>query len=176
MRAAARSGSTADAEITLEANPETVTTPHAGTIPRRRCQSSELRRPVVPRRRAEAARAAAFGRARRAGGRDGARGRVRQRQHRPDDVAAGAGRGAVARVGGRRRSRVNAGSPVALHPRGVSASPAQAGDRSPRLDAGSPMTRRPRCTSRRWRGSTPPATSSTKSRTCAGRAANRATT
>ena len=94
-------GLTADAEITLEANPETVTAHDAGTISRRGCQSSELRHPVISRRRAEAARRGCI-RPERAhrGRRDGARGRVRQRQHRPDDVAARSGRGAVARIGG----------------------------------------------------------------------------
>ena len=49
----------ADREVTLEANPETVTEARLAAFRRRRRQSTELRRPVVPRRRAAAPVAAA---------------------------------------------------------------------------------------------------------------------
>ena len=61
--AACRDGvrSGADAEITLEANPETVTLDRLAGFSRRRRQSTEFRRPVVPRRRTAATEPAAFG-------------------------------------------------------------------------------------------------------------------
>ena len=47
-RAARRFDVAADAEITLETNPETSTREQAGTVSRGRCQSHQLRRAVVP--------------------------------------------------------------------------------------------------------------------------------
>ena len=77
----------------------------AGRLPGGRRQPTELRRAVVPRRRAAAAVAPAQRGARARRGRRGARRRLRQRQPRPDDVAARAARQRLARVGRRRRSR-----------------------------------------------------------------------
>ena len=78
----------ADREVTLEANPETVTTARLAGFRARRRQSPQFRCPVVPRRRAAPAVAAARRRPGPRGVRRGAGRRVRQRQPRPDDVAA----------------------------------------------------------------------------------------
>ena len=85
--------------------------------------------------RAAAPLAAAHGRPRAGGGRRGARGRIRQRQPRPDDVAARAAGGRVARVGGR-GDRARAGASVALPARGVSERAAQGRDGARALVAG----------------------------------------
>ncbi len=80
----------ADAEVTLEANPETVTRERLRGLSRGGNQSPQLWCPILQRRGAAAPEPAALGRACRRGVRDGASGRVRQRLARPDDVAAGA--------------------------------------------------------------------------------------
>ena len=71
-KVAVRSALSADAEITLEANPETRRPGAPRRISRGRRESAQLRCAVVPGRRAAAARPASLGRARQAGGGDGA--------------------------------------------------------------------------------------------------------
>ena len=135
MRAARSLGLTADAEMTLEANPESVT---AATLEQFReagvnrlsfgvqsFRDEELKRLG---RLHSAERAAQAVELARAAGFDNVS--IDLMMWLPgQDVAQW-----LASVDA--AIRVSAGSPVALHPRGLPASPAQAGDRSPRLDAG----------------------------------------
>ena len=73
-----------------------------GRVSRGRRQPGEFRCPVVSGRRAATPRPAALGRSRVRARWRGARGRVRQHQPRPDDVAAGA---VGERLAGERRAR-----------------------------------------------------------------------
>ncbi len=176
-RACDRSTSRADAEVTLEANPETVNAARLAGLSRRRRQSPQLRRPVVPRRGAAAAVAAALGRP---------RARRRSAEARAagfDNVSLdlmmwlpGQQRRRLARVG-RRRDRAGARSPVAVPARGVSERAAQGRDGARRAGRRRPTMTRRRCISTAMeRLEAAGLRSSTRSRTWRDPAGGRATT
>ena len=133
-----------------------VTEARLAAFRRRRRQSTELRRPVVPRRRAAAPVAPAQRRSR-------ARGASREaRAAGFDNVSLdlmmwlpGQQRRRVARVG-RRGDRARARPPVALPARGVSERAAEGRDGARRAGRRRPTTTRRRCTWRRWSGSRRP--------------------
>ena len=119
--AARRSTSTPDAEITIEANPETVTR----RPPRRRTArpASTASASVSSRsatRNCGGSGASTMPRARERAFARGARGGLRQRQPRPDAVAAGADARAPGRVARRRSIDARARTRVALPARAVS--------------------------------------------------------
>ncbi len=94
---------TPDAEVTLEANPETVTASRLAAFRDAGRKPRQFRCAVVPRRGAASPVAAAFRRSRAQCGCGSSHRRFRQRQHRLDDVAARAARCRLAAVGRRRR-------------------------------------------------------------------------
>ena len=130
-------------------------------VPRRRRQSTELRRPVVPRGRTAAPLAPAQRRSRARRARRGARRRLRQRQPRPDDVAARAERQRVARVGRCARSRSRPSTCRSTCSRCIRTRRSRTTWRAP-AGRRRPTTTRRRCTSRRWSASRRRGSSSTE--------------
>ena len=156
-RAATRSTSPPTREVTLEANPETVDRGAARGVSRRRRQPPQLRRPVVPRRRAAAAVAAALAPiARAARVARGARRRLRQRQPRPDDVAARAARRRLAANRSTRAIALGARPPVAVLLEVYPNAPLKDEMARARLVAGARRRRGGDVSRRRWSGSKPP--------------------
>jgi oxygen-independent coproporphyrinogen-3 oxidase len=124
-----------DREVTMEANPESVTEARLAAF--RRAGVNRLSFGVQSFRGEELLRLSrlhSVDRAR-AGRRRSARRRLRQSQPRPHDVAARAERQRVARVGGR-GDRARARASLALYARGLSERAAQGGDGSCALVAG----------------------------------------